>query len=56
MDLYTAFPDAVGPLPYHGMGNYPPETPLAETADYRRYRETWNTRRVVGHGAGGGTK
>ncbi len=24
MDLYTAFPDTVEPLPYHGMTNYPP--------------------------------
>ena len=25
MDLYTAFPDTVGPLPFHGMENYPPD-------------------------------
>ncbi len=24
MDLYTAFPESVEPLPYHGMQNYPP--------------------------------
>jgi hypothetical protein len=27
MDLYTAFPDTVGPLPYHAMGGYPPAKP-----------------------------
>jgi len=25
MDLYTAYPDTVAPLPYHGMENYPPD-------------------------------
>lgn len=29
MDLYTAFPDTVEPLPYHGMANYPPQSPLS---------------------------
>ncbi len=24
MDLYTAYPDTVAPLPYHAMENYPP--------------------------------
>ena len=24
MDLYTAFPDTVEPLPFHGMSYYPP--------------------------------
>jgi hypothetical protein len=28
MDLYTAFPASVEPLPYHAMSNYPPEEPL----------------------------
>jgi hypothetical protein len=27
MDLYTAFPASVEPLPYHAMSNYPPEEP-----------------------------
>lgn len=27
MDLYTAFPDTVKPLPYHAMPNYPPPEP-----------------------------
>ena len=43
MDLYTAFPNSVEPLPYHGMGNYPPpERPEKAEEDYRL---TWNTRR-----------
>ena len=34
MDLYTAFPESVEPLPYHGMQNYPPEgTRSAEAFD-----------------------
>ncbi len=28
MDLYTAFPDTVEPLPYRNMENYPPSQPL----------------------------
>ena len=42
MDLYTAFPDTVEPLPHHGMANYPP----AEPRDDRGH--PWNTRRVDG--------
>ncbi|MFH0945359.1 MAG: FG-GAP-like repeat-containing protein [Planctomycetota bacterium] len=46
MDLYTAFPDTVGPLPHHGMENYPPVQPnSAETAG-------WQTRRVLGENEG----
>lgn len=50
MDLYTAFPDTVEPLPFHGMSGYPyrpdehyPDTPLT-----REYRTKYNTRRVQG--------
>jgi hypothetical protein len=46
MDLYTAFPETVEPLPYRGMKNYPPEEPLPAEARERQSR--WNTRRVSG--------
>ena len=29
MDLYTAHPDTIEPLPFHGMANYPPEPAAA---------------------------
>jgi hypothetical protein len=48
MDLYTAMPDTVEPLPFHGMRNYPPEEPPRDDASYQQYRSTWNTRRVSG--------
>lgn len=48
MDLYTAYPDTVEPLPFHAMSGYPyshgeayPETP--KTQEYRRQ---YNTRRI----------
>lgn len=49
MDLYTAFPDTVSPLPYHAMRNYPPTTPISEAEKNDEYREAWNTRQIVGH-------
>ena len=49
MDLYTAHPDAVEPLPYHAMQNYPPARPMAVTENYEEYKQTWNARRIVGH-------
>jgi len=45
MDLYTAFPDTVAPLPFHGMENYPPATPAPVPAEYEPRS---NTRRVEG--------
>jgi Tfp pilus assembly protein PilF len=49
MDINSASPDQVGPLPFHGMSRYPyrwPETyPLDERR--RRYLETYNTRIVT---------
>jgi Tfp pilus assembly protein PilF len=49
MDINSASPDTVGPLPFHGMTGYPygsaeryPETPAHE-----RYRARYNTRIVV---------
>ncbi len=47
MDLYTAFPDHVEPLPYHKMGGYPPPE-RTHTEAYQAYLQTWNTRRVMG--------
>lgn len=49
MDIYTAFPDTVEPLPYHAMDNYPPAHPHPATPEHERYASEWNTRRVVGH-------
>ncbi|MHB8970413.1 MAG: FG-GAP-like repeat-containing protein [Pirellulaceae bacterium] len=48
MDLYTAFPDTVEPLPFHGMSGYPYAASEAypNTAKTREYREKYNTRRV----------
>ena len=48
MDLYTAYPDTVEPLPWHGMKNYPPATKNPRENELREYRRTWNTRRVGG--------
>jgi tetratricopeptide (TPR) repeat protein len=49
MDINSASPDQVGPLPFHGMTKYPyswPEHyPLTEVR--RRYLETYNTRVVT---------
>ncbi|MCU0962949.1 MAG: FG-GAP-like repeat-containing protein [Pirellulaceae bacterium] len=50
MDLYTAFPDTVEPLPFHGMSGYPYESHEAypDTPETRRYRAEYNTRHVHG--------
>jgi Tfp pilus assembly protein PilF len=49
MDVNSASPDSVEPLPFHGMSRYPypasehyPDTPA-----HTQYREQFNTRRVV---------
>jgi hypothetical protein len=48
MDLSSAYPDTVEPLPYRGMTSYPypAEAPYPEDPEARRYREEYNTRRV----------
>jgi len=49
MDINSATPYTVEPLPFHGMSAYPyPETErYPDTAAHRAYREQYNTRRVV---------
>jgi tetratricopeptide (TPR) repeat protein len=48
MDLSSAFPETIEPLPFHGMKSYPypPEEAYADDPATRRYREEYNTRRV----------
>jgi hypothetical protein len=48
MDLYTAYPDTVEPLPFHRMSGYPygPDQAYPQDALHRTYRETFNTRIV----------
>jgi hypothetical protein len=50
MDLYTAHPDTVGPLPFHAMSSYPygPDEHYPDNQTTRRYRHQYNTRRVAG--------
>jgi len=47
MDMSSAFPETVEPLPFHGMKSYPyPPGAYPDDAALRRYREEFNTRRV----------
>ena len=48
MDLYSAYPDTVEPLPFHSMSNYPygPNEKYPDDEKRRQYREKFNTRRV----------
>jgi len=48
MDLYTAHPDTVEPLPFHGMSGYPYGTDESypDTPTTREYRRRYNTREV----------
>jgi hypothetical protein len=48
MDVNSASPDALDPLPYHGMTQYPypPSSAPARSAEYRDYVERYNTRIV----------
>jgi hypothetical protein len=49
MDINSASPDQVLPLPFHGMSRYPyphPET-YPMTAERRAYMDKYNTRRVT---------
>jgi hypothetical protein len=49
MDINSASPDQVGPLPFHGMSRYPYNWPerYPLTMERRRYLETYNTRVVA---------
>lgn len=49
MDINSASPDQVGPLPFHGMSRYPYSWPerYPLTPERRRYLETYNTRVVT---------
>ncbi len=48
MDLYTAAPDTVAPLPFHAMSGYPYQAPEHYPRDesHRRYQVEWNSRLV----------
>ena len=49
MDINSATPHTVEPLPFHGMSAYPypASERYPETPEHNRYREQYNTRRVT---------
>jgi hypothetical protein len=49
MDINSASPDQIGPLPFHGMSKYPYAWPehYPLTPERERYLETYNTRIVT---------
>ena len=49
MDINSASPDQIGPLPFHGMSKYPYSWPerYPLTRERQRYLETYNTRVVT---------
>ena len=49
MDINSAIPDTVEPLPFHGMTGYPygEDEQYPDTPEHRQYREDYNTRVVV---------
>jgi Tfp pilus assembly protein PilF len=51
MDINSASPDQVGPLPFHGMSRYPYQWPerYPLTIQRQRYLEKYNTRIVTSH-------
>lgn len=48
MDLYTAHPDGIEPLPFHAMSGYPyrADERYPDTEKTRSYRRRFNTRRI----------
>lgn len=48
MDLYTAYPETVEPLPFHGMSTYPygPDEAYPQGDVHREYQAEFNTRRI----------
>ncbi len=50
MDLYSAYPDTVEPLPFHSMSTYPygANEKYPDDEKRREYRRRFNTRRVGG--------
>jgi len=48
MDLYSAYPDTVEPLPFHSMSTYPygADEKYPDDEKRREYRRRFNTRRV----------
>jgi hypothetical protein len=48
MDINSATPDTVDPLPFHAMSGYPYRAPerYPETPAHRQYRAQYNTRTV----------
>ena len=54
MDLNSARPHTVEPLPFHGMPGYPyPEGAYPDSPELQRWRAEYNTRRVGGEGRHG---
>ena len=46
MDLYSAYPDTVEPLPFHSMSGYPygPNESYPDDSEHNEYRKRFNTR------------
>ncbi len=47
MDLNSAYPDTVEPLPYHSMTGYPKAQPYPDDDAHRAYLREYNTRRIT---------
>jgi len=52
MDLYTAHPDTVTPLPFHGMTQYPYDAneTFPQDLQHQTYQQEYNTRTVLKEG------